>query len=297
MDLTPKFSAASLLGGVALSCMLTQAAMADTITLSVYAALAPNHHGSPSYAAWAANAIQAIQLGDSSYGTPGSPTYYQQVGSLTDSNNIVTSFNSWNGVANPGGSLAGELGNRLTYIAVATDTTGANINLGELRESLISTDPGNVFGLTYNWSTSTLSFGGGSGPPYANNAVTTPDSSTPLNYSLTQVGINGATTITSGLSTQAANELIVVGWGNALGNSGATCSALGATQAAISCVRSQYDALVPFNMIGSFSLVDGSNTVLATGSDNVPMPEPATMALFGSAVVGLGLVKKRRKKV
>jgi len=281
------FGAAVLLGTTALAGLTGRPASADTITMTIVAAEAPNAFGSPSYSAWAANAIYAAEHGLSSYGTPGTPSYYQEVTSGTDSSNIVTSFPSWNGVANPPPPFSHELGNRLTYTVIVTDSTGADISLSELRGLMTSSDPLNTFGFTYNWSTGQLAYSGGT-------------YTSPTNYSAGQVGLitGDLTPITSGPATQLVNELIVTGFGNALANtSSAACKALGSSQAAINCVEAQYKALMPFDITATFSLVGTPNgTISASDSVPFPAPEPGTLTLFGSAVAGLGLLGKRRRK-
>jgi hypothetical protein len=279
------FGAAILLGGTALTGVWSQPAKA-TIDVTVYDGFAPNHHGSPSYIPWAENAIAALTGGTQSASS--GPTYFQQApGTASPSSNIVTNFNSWNGVANPGSPYGSELGNRITFIAVIKDTDGLNdISLSQLTETLTSNS--SQFNLLYNWGNSTLTYNNG-----ATTAQTTPDSSLIETYSATQVGIlaGGGGTITSGANTQLVNELVVVGWGNALANTGPSCAGAGATQAAIQCVANQYAAIDPVSMAATFSLggASGSAGIVFT-------PEPGTLALFGSAVAGLGLLGKRRKK-
>ena len=90
------------------------------ITIAVYPALAPNRWGSPSWNAWASNAVTAILTGCSAYGDPAWPTYYQQItNAVPVTNNMVTSFPSWMGMADPGTvfgpNFANESGNRLTF--------------------------------------------------------------------------------------------------------------------------------------------------------------------------------------
>jgi hypothetical protein len=286
MDKNWKLGAATLVSSVALTCMLGQPALAaDTITMQIYAAEAPNFYGAPGFSGWAANAVYAVEHNLTTYGAPG-PMQYQQVYSGTDSSNIVTSFPSWDGITPPPAGYSSQLGNRLTFMLVVTDSSGANINLSQLRGVMTSSDGANTFGFTYDWSTGQLVWPGGS-------------FTSPTDYSAYQQGlINGnPTPVTSGPDTQNVNELVVVGLGNALANtSGATCSSLGATQAALNCVKSQYDALMPFDITASYSLVGGPGPASGSASIPFPAPEPGTLALFGSAVAGLGLLGKRRKK-
>jgi hypothetical protein len=280
LDRHSKIGAATLVSGVALTCMLGPPAFADVITMQVYAAEAPNAFGSPSYNGWAANAITAVEANQSSAGTPGTPTYFQEVTTGTDTSNIVTSFPSWNGGANPGGAFSSELGNRLTFILVAKDTTGPNISLSELTAVMSSSDPSNTFGFSTNWA---------NGNPISN-------------YSANQIGLittgpSSPSTITSGSPTQLVNELVVVGVGNALANTGAgnPCSVLSG-QAAVDCVKGQYDALIPFNITTTYSLAGTGASGSASVAFVPDVPEPGTLALFGSAVAGLGLIGRRRKK-
>ena len=285
MDRNFKFGAATIVTSLALTCLAGPPAFADTITMQIYAAEAPNFYGAPGFSGWAANAIYAVENNLTTYG-PAGPTQYQQVYSGTDSSNIVTSFPSWNGVANPGTPFSNQLGNRLTYMLVVTDSTGANINLSELRGVMTSNDPGNTFGFTYDWSNGKLAYSGGT-------------FTSPTDYSAYQIGlINGnPTPITSGSDGQNVNELVVVGLGNALANTSSACSSLGATQAAVNCVKAEYDALMPFDITATYSLVGGPSPASGSASIPFPAPEPGTLALFGSAVAGLGLLGKRRKKV
>jgi len=271
----------TFVSAVALCCLLEEPVAAQTVTIEQYAAEAPNVYGSPSYSGWAANAIYALENGLTSYGTPNTPTYFQEIQGVSTSGNIVTNFNSWNGVANPSSPYSKEEGNRLTFLIVAKSSSGNNISLSQLSETMSSNDAKDTFGVTYNWGTGQFCY---SGHCYTYGAAT---------YSADQVGlISGGGEYNSGQpGTDEVNELIVIGIGNALANtSGGTCSALGSTQAAINCVVAEYDALFPL-VISSTAMIDGvSNT------DPVNVPEPGTLALFGAALAGLGLVGMRRRK-
>src|SRR5208282_6756295 len=80
---------------------------AQGISITVIPALAPNVYGSPNWNAWVSNATFAIANGYSSYGDPSSPSYYQQAPAVISvTNDIVTGFPSWDGLADPGDILA-----------------------------------------------------------------------------------------------------------------------------------------------------------------------------------------------
>ena len=90
-----------IFGGILLAALampLVSPAQNQGITITVFPALAPNRWGSPSWNAWASNAVTAILNGYSSYGDPSSPTFYQQItNAVPVTNNMVTSFPSWMG--------------------------------------------------------------------------------------------------------------------------------------------------------------------------------------------------------
>ena len=124
----------TFVSAVALCCLLEEPAAAQTVTIEQYAAEAPNAFGSPSYTGWANNAIYALEHGLTSYGTPNTPTYFQEITGVSTSGNIVSGFPSWNGVADPSSPYNNELGNRLTFLIVAKSSSGNTISLSQLNE-------------------------------------------------------------------------------------------------------------------------------------------------------------------
>jgi hypothetical protein len=256
-----------------LTCSL---AFADDIpTISVYASPAPNAYGSPSWGGYVSNAINALQNGLSSVGNPATdPTAYYQVTNGTAYSNIVTSFPSWNGSADPTGAFAGELGNRL-HFGVDIQGNGTLISLSELSFNMSSSDPGNTFGFTGDFSTD--------------------------DYTATRVGIifgtgnNPNTYINSGSGTQQVDEIDYVGVGNAIGNTDLGVNCPGSDQSTLDCVAGLYAALTPFTISTEYSLAYAEGHV-ATGSASVDFaPEPGTVSMLGLGIAALGCLAWRRR--
>lgn len=237
----------------------------DGITITVIPALAPNVYGSPNWNAWVSNATTAIQNGYASYGDPASPSYYQQApGVISVTNDIVTGFPSWEGLADPGDTFGAaysqELGNRLQF---GIDIKGGTnlISISQLSFMAQSTDPGNTLG---------FSFGEGS-----------------YNYSLSYVGIiygagGNNTYITSGPNTQLVNEIV----GRGSGNAWAVYDTSGNIVSEQSNIVSYAEQIStqPFSFSGTYTLagVSGSSTV----SFNSFPPAPSlTIATAGSNAV------------
>ncbi len=223
------------------------------ITIAVYPALAPNRWGSPSWNAWASNAVTAILNGYSSYGNPASPTYYQQItNAVPVTNNLVTSFPSWMGMADPGTvfgpNYANESGNRLTF---GMDIKGGTnlISISQLSFIMASTDPGN----TLDWSYSPI--------PYSYSGLNT-GSANPV-YLGILYGPNGQNTyVTNGPADQLVNEIVTCGSGNAWWPDGTSADNIAVQQSNILVCASQI-ATQSFAFSGTYEMdgVAGSNSV------------------------------------
>jgi len=236
-----------IFGGIFLTVLATPCfspAQAQGITITVIPALAPNVYGSPNWNAWVFNATTAIANGYASYGDPSSPSYYQQAPSVISvTNDIVTGFPSWNGLADPGDifgvNFSQELGNRLQF---GIDIKGGTnlISISQLSFSAHSTDLSN-----------TLDFAFVQGS---------------YNYSSSYVGIiygpGGTNTcITSGPATQLVNEIVGRGSGNAWAVYD-TSGDIASEQSNLLACASQFSDQ-PFSFTGTYTIggVSGSNAV------------------------------------
>jgi hypothetical protein len=107
-------------------------------TVEVYASLAPNAFGSPSWPGYTQNAMMALQTNQEAVGEPSKPTYYERTSTLASGRMlIVTDFHSWHGIANPGGDFALEHGNRL-HFGVHVHSDGAPFSLSQLNFAIDS---------------------------------------------------------------------------------------------------------------------------------------------------------------
>ena len=252
--------------------LLSPAAVSSSradIVVNVYPTLAPNRFGSPSYDPWVANSISALQSGSSSAGTPGAPTFYQQLApglNLPTATIVVTNFPSWRGNADPvgtfGAAYANEIGNRLLFSLTIQGTLGTTFSISQLSFTASSSDPGNQMGFT---------FAAGSyqyGIDYVG-----------INYGADHlpggVGVNADTIITSGPNNQLVDVLFGRG-------SGAGLQALSSDPGATNQERIDLVALAAgsFTFTGTYTI--GGVTGSSFENFNV-IPEPGVVALLLAA--------------
>jgi hypothetical protein len=197
--------------------------------------------------------VTAILNGFSSYGDPSLPSYYQQItNAVPVTNNLVTSFPSWMGMADPGDvfgpNFAQESGNRLTF---GMDIKGGTnlISISQLSFIMASTDPGN----TLDWSYSPI--------PYSYSGLNT-GSADPVYLGIIY-GPNGQNTyVTNGPADQLVNEIVTCGSGNAWWPDGTSADSIAVQQSNILVCASQI-ATQSFVFSGTYEIdgVAGSNSV------------------------------------
>jgi hypothetical protein len=244
------------------------------VSIYVIPASAPNAYGSPSYSTWNDNAIYALEHGLVSYGDAGAPSYYTQAPLVMSVlNNIVTGFNSWNGVASPGGAYASELGNRLQF-GLDVKGNGVKISIDQLAFSTLSTDAGNTLGFSYGLG----SYG------YSSSYVG-------WNYGADRIRGNADDSfITSGDASQQVDEIVGRGSGNAW-------AAYETDPGATDQERINNAALglgsFPFDFTGTYTYgaFQGSATVSL-----LPVPEPSSLAVIGFGFGALLLSRRGQSR-
>ena len=253
----------------------TAGAKAQGVTITVIPALAPNAYGSPYWNDWVSNATTAILNGYASYGDPSLPSYYQQApGIVPVKKNMVTSFPSWNGVADPGNvfgpNFAQESGNRVQF---GVDIKGGTnlICIANLSFSAHSTDTNSVL----------LPHADGG----TNNSLDFTFPAGSYDYSPSYVGIiygpGGANIhVTSGSPTQLVNEIVGRGSGNAWWPDGTASDSPAVQQSDIDLNATMLDHR-PIVFSGTYTIdgVSGSNSVTFS-SEATPAGGGITTTVF-----------------
>jgi hypothetical protein len=258
-------------------------ALASGIEINVYTALAPNAFGSPSYNQWRDNAIYALEHGLDSYGTPGTPSYYEKAQGITPYQYAeVTSFNSWLGQSDPGTvfgpAFANELGERAAFPLVINGN-GTQFSIDQLSFTMTGSDIDNSLGWIY---------------PAGSYA-----------YSNDYVGIlkgddgtlftGDDVYITSGAASQLVDGLVGRGSGNALWPCGpgdaSPCTTPEEQQAAIDAMVS---VLSGSTFTGTYTL--GAASGSAEFQFSSATPEPGTWILMFGSLAAVAVLTRRRVK-
>jgi hypothetical protein len=253
-------------------------------TVSVFPSIGPNGNGSPSIFTYGANAISALETGATHAGTPNTPGYYSQLpaGATISPTQIIATGGSgptsWNGVANPSGAFANEVGNALFF--------GMHF----------SANPATVpTALTYNVSVPGLpaSVAAGFNGALSGNLAT-------RNYSPFLVGYNKNTNTfftsgpISGAGAPAVTDIYYAGPSGAFAPTVSGPLGLSAAITALLAAFPSPNGTVPVGG-GTFNF-NGTNITTANNAA-IGAPEPASMAVLALGVVGLlGYTYNRRRR-
>lgn len=262
--------------------LLAAAICGHAVTITAYTTLAPNVYGSPSYAAWEANAVYALAHGLTAYGDPNQPTYYYTGSSFNSAEVMVTGFPSWMGFADPGSvfgpAYASEGGNRMTF-PLAIDGQGVQFSIADLSFASSSTDPENALAFSRPAGSYTYS-SGYVGILKGEDGV---------------VGTADDVYITSGANTQLVDYLVGRGSGNSYA---AYCPGCTVAEQQAMLTAEAGSPGVFYNFTGSYSLRLANGDVVTDSAtfDVTPVPEPATAATLAAAMLLLGALTRRRAR-
>jgi len=252
-------------------------AAADVI-IDVYASSAPNIFGSPSWGGYLSNAMNALQNELSNVGgsRDTTPTAYEQLGDkFVPGDVMVTSFNSWRGVANPAAPFAAEFGNRIHFGLLARGTDGMQFSLSEVNYNVTSSDSGNFLGFAGNLAGTTLNGTTRIGVLYGTNGV------------WDNGGGDDILLVANQNDAFLMDALIYVGVGNAFWPTVPTDGPTG--QDALNNFAAWIDLNVQ-TITGTYSIGDFSGSAVLTNAS-----EPAAIAIFGLALAGIAAAARRRR--
>lgn len=237
------------------------------VTITIIPTLGPRP-SSPSYAAYVANVIHALEtnlapVGDQSL----DPTAFNYNYNVTTQDFISTPYASWMGTADPTGALTQESGNYL-YYAVKIDGGRGSFSLSDLSDVAYSTDASNYWSDNFSFAADT--------------------------YRRDLVGFHGDTKIASGSSSQLVNKLFYIGVGfsfNGAHFTGATDQEKldNAIAADNGISNGQPNSL---HLTYSVKGYTGSSTV----GDGPSTPEPGTMLPMGGGLIVFSAVARRIRR-
>jgi hypothetical protein len=271
-----KTSALALTAALALGASAAHAGIEITVTPW----LAPNAYGSPSFAPASANAVDALYNGQTSGGTPGTPSFFQAQPNVQASEAVVTTFASWKGQVDPGVTVgpafANEYGNRMTFGVSIVGTGQTMFSISQLSFNAVSNDPGDELGFGYGAGDYDYAAGNWVGVLYGADG---------------KLGGGDDTFVTDGSNTQLVNAIFGRGSGNSIPNNGAdpvgTLAEQQASLQAAAALTAQATQFTGTYRIGDFH---------GSGTFNIAVPEPASWALMILGFGGVGAAMRRRPR-
>jgi len=251
-----------------------------TVTVDVFPSPAPNAYGSPSWANYVANAQNGLQNGLSSVGDrntdPQAYLAFSDGSSVDAGNAMVTSFNSWIGVADPASPFNNELGSRIHFGLHAYGDGSTEFTLADVQFSMTSSDgaldfAGNLGGTTFNGTSRVgVQWGGDNAPGGGDDTIYTGGEA----------------------DSVLVDELFYIGVGNGYWPGGGDADPqnpdLG-RQGAIDDAYAYVGSAGPINFSTTYTVLSDS------GSASVNLvPEPGSLAILGLG--GFALVARRRRR-
>lgn len=245
------------------------------IQITQYPSAAPNVFGSPSWTGYQTNALNSLQSGSGNIGDGSSPTDYLQLsGGYLPGMIEVTNYSSWLGTANPGGAFASELGNRLHFGAIITDTSGTF----DLRD------------VSFNLSSSDSAIAGPGGSLAFSGDLAGANFSSGSRIGVKLDGSICDATHGSCNDTTQLKQLFYVGVGNAFDASLPSGSSVADEQAALDSTTS-YIITHGLSVSNQYCVQGTCNSVTLDA-----IPEPAGSAAFVAGCLGLWRARSRTRR-
>ena len=255
---------------------LVGSAQAD-LTFTVRPSSAPNAFGSPSWATYAANALNSLGNGLGNIGDRNTdPTAYEIAGAYIEPGDVtVSGFSSWRGVAGPASPFTAEYGNRMHFgLSIVGGGTNPQFRLNDLAFNMASGDSanslvfsGNFAGLGYNANRYGVDFG-------ADRVL----------------GGGDDIVYTAGNGMSLVDKIVYVGVGNAFD---ATFEP-GTDQDKIDSVASYINSEGPFGIACTYTLYSPNGDELGGSGAMVIVPSPG-LASLALAAGTIGLTTRRRR--
>jgi hypothetical protein len=246
----------------------------------------PNAYGSPSYSAWVANVMFALQNDLDAVGDPDTdPAAYSVAARLGVRDNIASSsgdaateFPSWRGMANPGAvfgpAFANEYGNIL-FFGLRVIGDGEAFRLSNLAFSIVGTDYDNALGFDGDFSDPS--------DVYTPRCIG-------VYYGEDRIpGTADDVVRVSGEATLLVDELYYRGVGTS--SLAGVDPYPGAGQAPLNGVAEYYTYYAPLTVTMTYTLNDDAGLALGAGSASVvfdtPEPGATGLALLGAALIAI----------
>lgn len=263
---------------IAAAALLSAGPASAGLTIEQYFSSAPNAYGSPSWSGYLVNALNSLEngLGDIGDRTT-DPTAYQQLnGYYAPGDAMVTSYNSWMGVANPGAPFGSEYGNRIHAGLHIYGDGQTQFRLNDLTFNMGSTDGANSLA----WAGNFIGFDFNTFTRYG------------IDWGADNTKGGGDDSIASGplSGLQWVDELVYVGVGNAFWPEVPADGPTG--QGALDNVAA-YIAGNNVAIYNTYCIKDQSGAQYCDTAAIRLVPEPSTLLLLSGAFFGLGAIRRR----